>query len=92
MKKTLLTGIAALFLATGAAAHAEQVAHEPDLVFDCQGITVTRQHVSDGNVYNVEIIASRRDKDPLPVIVYDVRNQKLKVNGKPCKPVEVEKP
>jgi hypothetical protein len=91
MKKTLLTGIAALFLATGTA-HAQQVAHEPDLVFDCQGITVTRQHVSDGNVYNVEIIASRRDKDPLPVIVYDVRNQKLKVNGKPCKPVEVEKP
>jgi hypothetical protein len=78
MKNLFLVGIAALLLATG-------TAHADEIIFECHGVIVTEQHLSDAQVYNVEIGAPRHTKQIPPVVVFDVANQKLKVNGKSCK-------
>ena len=51
-------------------------------------VTVSHEHVSDAEIYNIDITAyHHRKKIPL-VVVFDVATQKLKVNGKPCKAVQ----
>ena len=93
--RALITGIA-MFLATGTA-HAQE-----KRIFECEkivdryspqadvgnAVTVTHEHISDSELYKIDITAfHHRKKAPL-VVTFDVEKEKLKVNGKPCKPIK----
>jgi hypothetical protein len=97
MKKFLIA--LAMTVALVGPAHAEIAAREPDQIFDCSNIgygnvvNATSEHISDGQVYNIEIAISRRGKTTRtwpPVVVFDMsgKNIKLKVNGKSCKAIQ----
>ena len=66
-------------------------AHAEDRVlFKCgiDTIPVISQHLSDAQVYNLEVMISRRSKKNPRVVTFDVAKQRLTVDGKRCRPVE----
>jgi hypothetical protein len=92
-EKLLLTGIAALFLATGTA-HAQTTEdynefgeEKGDRIFECGDVLVNHTHVSDAEIYTIQISAwhkSRDRKGPLPIVTFNSRDQTLTVNGERC--------
>jgi hypothetical protein len=64
-----------------------------DRLFECGDVLVDHQHISDVEVYTIEISAWHRQslrsgKGPLPIVTFNSRNQTLTVNGKRCKTTE----
>jgi hypothetical protein len=81
MKKLLLTGIAALFLATGAAHAVESEAYAKC----AEGVVGygTEDQGEHGKLRSFTLV--RWKKMPQKVVIeYEDKTQKLKVNGKPC--------
>jgi hypothetical protein len=81
MKKTLLTGIAVLFLATGTA-HA--------IEYDCGDNTTVRivqdyDKIVHGPTTTTTLIRIESTKKRQPVVHYDIKKEKLTINGKRCK-------
>jgi hypothetical protein len=96
-----MTGMTKILIALATTVALVRPAHaEPDQTFDCSnigyGITATSEHVSDAQIYNIEITISRRGKTTRPpVVVFDMSKGnikgtglKLKVNGRSCKEIK----
>jgi hypothetical protein len=105
MKKALLTGIAALFLATGAA-HAQNPNapwedYDKGVEYDCGShhdqVWIKREHVLSTTTRTIITMDSDsyggrykgHKRTPYPTIRYNKETGKLTLNGKPCRP-EVE--
>jgi hypothetical protein len=91
MKKLLLTGIAALFVATGTT-HAEEGWSVG--TWDCPGVSVDGARI-ELRKYAVHVyefkIEGRFQVNPLRVDVRELPNGTVTFNGKRCHPVEEEK-
>jgi hypothetical protein len=99
MKKLLLTGIAALFLATGTAhaipckcERAKEQSPDTNITrYECDaganGVNVQHTHVSDVELYQIELSVRhwRKKWERAPRIVFDAENLKLTIDGKQCR-------
>jgi hypothetical protein len=92
MKKLLLTGIAVLFLATGAAQAREELL-PGELVFKCDSdydeVTIRQEHLASDMRRTFIAIESytmtARKRKRYPVVQYDLHTHRLTLNGKPCR-------
>ena len=92
MKKLLLAGIAALFLATGAAQAREELL-PGERVFECGSdydeVTIRQEHLASDMFRTFIAIESyavtARKKTRYPVVRYDLHTHKLTLNGKRCR-------
>lgn len=83
MKKTLLTSIAALFLATGTAHAADK---KPD--YNCDGVLVTVERLTSDHLANVEFTGFFKDLLIKKGFKFQFTNDGAKLNGKPCQKLE----
>jgi hypothetical protein len=88
--RALLTGIAALFLTTGTA-HAEEYSTMEGVdddgyrtIVECNGITLKNYHISDVELYRIELSLEHRRKWRSPTIVFNADKEVLIVGRKRC--------
>jgi hypothetical protein len=94
--KLLLSGLAAAFLATGIG-HAEEDLDDDGYrtIVECNGVALKNYHISDMELYRVEVSVEhykRKGLSPIhykrdraPVITFDAEKLTLFVNGKYCR-------
>ena len=59
-------------------------------MFECGDVLVNHTHVTDVEVYTIQVSAWHKLRDrkgPLPVVIFNSRNRTLTVNGVPCVPL-----
>src|SRR5262245_17046540 len=84
--RTLIAGVAALFLATGTANGEDDVWKDLGrAMFDCKDVLVEHVHLSDQEVYRIEIAVDHKSRKRPPIVTFDAKNLTLTVNGKRCK-------
>jgi len=85
MKKTLLTGIAVLFLATGTAHAIEYECGANTTVYVQKGtLHVTHEPTTEASVV-IRVETSSSNGKRWPIVRYDIEKEKLTVNGQRCK-------
>jgi hypothetical protein len=81
-----LTVIAALVFMALRPAQADDVWEDMGVrMYECGDVLVDHVHLSDMEVYRIEISVEHKQKKPAPVVVFDAKKQNLMVNGKRCK-------
>jgi hypothetical protein len=84
MKKTLITGIAALLLATGTA-HAEDLDDDGyRTIVECNDVALKNFHLSDVEFYRVELSVEHKQKKHAPIVTFDAEKLTLFIDGKRC--------
>ena len=98
ISRAIMTGIAALFLATGTAHAEDDDKYDPGVEYDCGSphdqVWVKHEHVASSTIRRTITIESdsfggrydtHNKRTPYPVIRYNMETQTLALNGKRCR-------
>jgi hypothetical protein len=73
--------LATLFLATGAAPD-DAFEDLGTTLFDCKDVEVKHVHLSDSELYRIELSKMHKSRKRPPIITFDANNETLTVDGK----------